>query len=94
MELLYIFIAIISLSKAIELTFELPDNVKQCFFEDISKGTESTVEFQVVTGGQYDVDVNLESPNGQVLYKEIRKQYDSKTWKADVTGTYQVRKSV
>lgn len=33
-----------------ELTFELPDNEKQCFFELIDKDVESTLEFQVLTG--------------------------------------------
>jgi len=32
----------------------------------------------------------LESPSGQILYKDVRKQYDSFTWKADVTGPYKV----
>lgn len=30
-----------------ELTFELPDNAKQCFHEDIIMGTKCTLEFQV-----------------------------------------------
>lgn len=30
-----------------ELTFELPDNERQCFFEQIGKGVQSTLEFQV-----------------------------------------------
>lgn len=30
-----------------ELTFELPDNAKQCFYEDIILGTKCTLEFQV-----------------------------------------------
>lgn len=30
-----------------ELTFELPDNAKECFHEIIEEGTESTLEFQV-----------------------------------------------
>lgn len=30
-----------------ELTFELPDNAKQCFHEDIIIGTKCTLEFQV-----------------------------------------------
>lgn len=79
-----------AVSRAIELTFELPDNANQCFFEQIDKRTESTVEFQVVTGGQYDVDMSLEGPNGQILYKDVRKQYDSHSWKADVSGEYKV----
>lgn len=30
-----------------EITFELPDNAKQCFYEDITQGTKCTLEFQV-----------------------------------------------
>lgn len=30
-----------------ELTFELPDNAKQCYYEDIIIGTKCTLEFQV-----------------------------------------------
>ena len=44
--------------------------------------------FQVITGGQYDVDMELTAPNGQVLYKDVKKQYDSFTWKADQTGIH------
>lgn len=74
--------------QAVELTFELPDNAKQCFFEVINKDTESTLEFQVVTGGQYDVDVILTDPRKNVLYKQVKKQYDSHTFKAEMTGEY------
>ena len=87
-----------------ELTFELPDNAKECFHEIIEEGTESTLEFQVmvqcyckeksaniarpqvVTGGHYDVDVVLTDPTRNVLYKQIKKQYDSHTWTAAKTG--------
>lgn len=33
---------------ASEITFELPDNAKQCFYEDITQGTKCTLEFQVL----------------------------------------------
>ena len=33
--------------EGVELTFELPDNAKECFHEIIEKDTESTLEFQV-----------------------------------------------
>jgi len=74
----------------IELTFELPDNANQCYYEEIAQGVDCVIEFQVVTGGQYDVDMSLEGPNGKVLYKDIRKQYDSFSWKTDAVGTYKV----
>ncbi|XP_076067056.1 transmembrane emp24 domain-containing protein [Oratosquilla oratoria] len=74
----------------VELTFELPDNAKECFHEDIEKGTDSTLEFQVVTGGHYDVDVVVEGPNRQILYHEVKQQYGQFEFKAEVTGTYLV----
>jgi len=74
--------------RGVELTFELPDNAKECFHEIIEKDTESTLEFQVVTGGHYDVDVILTDPTRNVLYKQIKKQYDSFQWTAEKTGEY------
>lgn len=43
---------------------------------------------QVITGGHYDVDCRLEDPDGKVLYKEMKKQYDSFTFTASKNGTY------
>ncbi|OTF83888.1 transmembrane emp24 domain-containing protein 7-like protein [Euroglyphus maynei] len=78
------------LSLAVELTFELPDNAKQCFHEDIRQGVESTVEFQVVTGGKYDVDMKLTGPRGEVLYEGHKKQFDTFKWTPAQTGTYTI----
>ena len=30
-----------------ELTFELPDNERMCFYENVDKGVQATIEFQV-----------------------------------------------
>uniref|UniRef100_A0A8R1IDQ1 GOLD domain-containing protein n=1 Tax=Caenorhabditis japonica TaxID=281687 RepID=A0A8R1IDQ1_CAEJA len=84
-----IFTSILAISaSAIELTFELPDNANQCFYEDLKKDVDSVFEFQVVTGGHYDVDLIIEDPNGKVLYKDTKKQYDSINFKAELDGTY------
>jgi len=71
-----------------ELTFELPDNENMCFHEHVDKGEQATFEFQVITGGNYDVDLEIKAPNNQVLYKDIKKQYDSFTWTADYKGVH------
>ena len=45
------FVAIATLlrgTNGVELTFELPDNAKECFYEVIQEGKTSTVEFQVI----------------------------------------------
>lgn len=78
------------LAYSVELTFELPDSAKQCFFQEIEEGVESTIEFQVVTGGHYDVDVLLMDPKKNVIYKQVKKQYDSYTWTAAMTGEVSV----
>lgn len=42
------FLGTILQVSGIELTFELPDNEKQCFYQDIEKNVSSTLEFQVI----------------------------------------------
>lgn len=48
------------------------------------------VEFQVVTGGNYDVDMTMKAPNGKVIYKDQKKQYDSFRHQAQEEGIYEV----
>lgn len=45
---------------------------------------------QVVTGGQYDVDVAIVGPNGEVLYQQYKQQYDSFTFTAQTPGVFAV----
>ncbi|KAL1505508.1 hypothetical protein ABEB36_005058 [Hypothenemus hampei] len=73
-----------------ELTFELTDNGKECFYEEIKANTTAVIEFQVVTGGQYDVDVTLFDPKQAVLYEQVKTQFDSHTFTAQHTGVYSV----
>ena len=44
---IFVITTIFRESAAVELTFELPDNAKECFYEVIEEGKTSTVEFQV-----------------------------------------------
>ncbi|NXP72555.1 TMED3 protein, partial [Ramphastos sulfuratus] len=71
-----------------ELTFELPDSARQCFHQQLERGTKFTLDYQVITGGHYDVDCSVEDPNGRTLYKEAKKQYDSFPHHAEVEGVY------
>lgn len=40
-------LSIVAVARAIELTFELPDNAKECFFEEIKADVECVFEYQV-----------------------------------------------
>lgn len=74
----------------VQLTFELPDNEVQCFYEHVGKSVVSIVEFQVVTGGNYDVDMTMKDPKGKVIYQDTKKQYDSFHHTAQTEGVYEV----
>ncbi|KAM7337186.1 hypothetical protein ACRRTK_003305 [Alexandromys fortis] len=71
-----------------ELTFELPDNAKQCFHEEVEQGVKFSLDYQVITGGHYDVDCYVQDPLGNVIYRETKKQYDSFTHRTEVKGVY------
>lgn len=75
---------------AVELTFELQERDTQCFYERVKKGEKAMVEFQVVTGGHYDVDCTIQSPHGAKVYAVTKKDYDQHEWTADVDGDYKV----
>ncbi|XP_011552294.2 transmembrane emp24 domain-containing protein 3 [Plutella xylostella] len=77
-------------SKSVELTFELADNAVECFHEDIEKNTSCSLEYQVITGGQYDVDAKIEGPNKMILYNRQKQQYDSHQFTAPVSGVYTI----
>lgn len=86
--LLSAIFACMYLADGVELTFELPDSAKECFYQEIQKNVSATLEFQVVTGGQYDVDVTLEDPNKQIIYRKEMAQFDSHTFTPEISGVY------
>lgn len=88
----FLLLALLAVTRTagVELTFELPDNAKECFHEEIEKDVETTLEFQVVTGGHYDVDVVVEGPGREILYREVKQQYGQFQFKPKAAGTYQV----
>ncbi|KAM5291888.1 transmembrane emp24 domain-containing protein 3 [Ctenodactylus gundi] len=77
------------LPRGAELTFELPDNARQCFYEEVAQGIRLSLDYQVITGGHYDVDCYVEDPLGNVIYRETKKQYDSFTYRTEAQGVYQ-----
>ncbi|XP_003739108.1 transmembrane emp24 domain-containing protein 7 [Galendromus occidentalis] len=78
----------LSSALAVELTFELPDNANQCFFEEVKEGTKVTIEYQVIIGGNYDVDISVHGPDKVEIYKQQQKQFDTIPFKAQKSGVY------
>lgn len=85
--ILAVYIAFIN---ATELTFELPDNEKQCFHEELEQGVKFDIDFQVIAGGNYDVDCFVTDPMNNMLYQERKKQYDSFSHTTTMKGEYKV----
>merc|ERR1712227_61939 len=58
--------------------------------EELKKGQDSIVEFQVVTGGKLDVDVELTGADGSQLFEAKRSSYDQHEFKANADGIYKI----
>lgn len=41
------FLKLIDLINSVELTFELPDNSKECFYQEVGKNRSAVLEYQV-----------------------------------------------
>ncbi|KAL7743946.1 hypothetical protein ACLKA6_003164 [Drosophila palustris] len=80
--------ALLQRSDAVEFTFDLADNVEDCFYEEIKRNTSAYFEFQVSAGGDLDVDVELKDPQNQIIYTSKRATYDSHQFTAETTGVY------
>lgn len=50
----------------------------------------SLLTLQVVSGGQYDVDVHVGDPRDKIIYQGVKKQFDTYTWTPEDTGIYTI----
>ncbi|XP_064603487.1 transmembrane emp24 domain-containing protein 7-like [Liolophura sinensis] len=73
--LLQCFLSVVQ-SHGTSLTFELPDNERFCLSETFDESKSYVFQYKVIRGGQNDVDMTLVSPNGKILYKELKKVQD------------------
>lgn len=42
----------------------------------------------MVTGGQYDVDVEIQGPHNEIIYQQYKSQFDSTTFNTRTEGIY------
>lgn len=83
-----LLLCVLGTSIAIEMTFTLQEHEVQCFHEVIPKDKKISLEYQVISGGHFDIDCHMMSPNSKTLYKESRKQYDTFHHKTIDSGEY------
>lgn len=62
----------------------------ECFYEDLEENTECSLEYAPITGADPRIDVYIEDPDGSIVYKEEKKDYDLHKFTAAKNGTYTV----
>lgn len=77
-------------AKPSELTFEVPDGQDFCLQDEIPLGNQIKFKFQVLQGGNLDIDFFLQTPkdNGEPIYFKKRTTEHENIITADQTGEY------
>ena len=57
-----------------DYTVVVPAGAKQCYFQPMSKGTAFEIEYQVLEGGDLDINFSMTSPSGQFLFNDIKSE--------------------
>ncbi|CAL8068291.1 unnamed protein product [Calicophoron daubneyi] len=79
-----------SCSRASILTFELEDRTTQCYFNWLKKGSFCEVDYQVISGGNYDVDVITYDPKGRIIFRKDRSSYYTFRLNNTLDGEYKI----
>lgn len=59
------------------LTFTVPARKEQCFYEEVKEGHEIEVDFQVVDGGDLDIDFAAYDTKSKRVAKNVKESYGS-----------------
>lgn len=70
-----VIFAVFMTTKALEtdLTVDVGPGKMECFFQNIKKATGLEVEYQVIDGGDLDINFFIQAPDGKVLISEHKK---------------------
>jgi len=87
---IFIFISLISRYRCIdsELTVLIPASQRECFHQNFDVGKTIEVEYEVLTGGDFDINYWFYSPTSRVLQSEFKKRDGHHTLKLEETGEY------
>ncbi|CAG2202966.1 ERP2 [Mytilus edulis] len=89
--LLFLCLVDISIGMDNDFTVDIPAGHQSCFFETIkTRNIEFEVEYQVIDGGDMDINFFLQAPDGRVLLTESGKSDAAHKFTADIEGDYQL----
>ncbi len=86
---LFLMILIIPLHTFdIELTVLIPASQRECFHQILETGKTIEVEYEVLAGGDVDINYWFYSPSNRVLQSDFKKRDGHQTLKLEETGEY------
>jgi len=72
----------------IELTIIIPANQRECFHQVIEMGQTVEIQYEVLAGGDIDINYWFYSPTNRVLQSDLKKGDGHQTLKLEETGEY------
>lgn len=93
LSLFCLFINLISVNSVdTDLTVEISPGSQECFYQQITKSGETTleVEYQVIDGGDMDVSFYIQDPSGSILVAEDKKSDSAHKVDIKISGTYKI----
>ncbi|KAJ5070594.1 transmembrane emp24 domain-containing protein [Anaeramoeba ignava] len=85
--ILLIFVVIL-LQQTNCITFIVPASQIQCFYEDIGVATKVSLDYQVISGGQSDINFQVLLPHGSIFYQEEKQKESKFTFSTNEAGLY------
>ncbi|XP_062504198.1 transmembrane emp24 domain-containing protein 5-like [Corticium candelabrum] len=70
-------------------TYRLEAGREECFFQDVPKDSTTEIEYQVIEGGDMDIDFSLYGVNGHVIRTDRRQADGMHTVNSDKEGLVQ-----
>lgn len=72
----------------IELTILIPANQRECFHQMLDAGKTIEVEYEVIAGGDVDINYWFYSPTNRVLRSDFKRRDGQHTFKLEESGEY------
>jgi protein ERP2 len=73
----------------IELTILIPASQRECFYQVLEIGKTIEIQYEVLAGGDVDINYFFYSPKTLVLQADFKKRDGHQTLKLEETGEYQ-----
>lgn len=85
-----LLVSIISAVSAFPLTVKIGANEEECYYGQIHNvGSKIGFSYAVQAGGQFDIDLKIKSPRGQILFEETKRKQGEYSFSASETGEYE-----